>query len=201
MIHKKAKISARLKAKNNLNSSVKLRNPRDQEIGHLTNRVNRLRLNLRILRKRKKSLTRLPGNTMTRECMTSMPIGGLLAIMSPPFMTVLMITTDMDTEVANTVDAMHTDVMHMDVMYMDVIRMDMVDTDVVLTDTVATVANSTVMKRRVTDIGAQWSTKLHLSTTPLSDPNRFITKSTNSTLCLCQLMSETLRSNMRPLKL
>ncbi len=196
MIHKKAKISVRLKAKNNLSSSVQLRNPRDQEIGHQTNRVSRLRLNLRILRKRKKSLMRLPGNTMTKECMTSMPIGGLLVTMSLPYMTVLMITTDMDTEVANTVDAMHTDVMHMDVM-----RMDMVDTDVVPTDTVATEANSTVMKRRVTDTGAQWSTKLHLSTTPLSDPNRFITQSTNNTLYLCQLMSETLRSNMRPLKL
>ena len=69
------------------------------------------------------------------------------------------------------------------------------DTEVANTDT-----DTSVVKSKVMDTGAKWSTKLHLSTTHSSDPNRFITKSTNSTLCQCQLMSETLRSSMRPLK-
>lgn len=97
MTHRKAKISARLKAKNNLNSSDPVRNPkdsvplkkaRDRVISQQTSRVNRLRLNLMILRKRKKSSMRLHGSTMTEECMMLMPTGGLLVIMSPLFTTV-----------------------------------------------------------------------------------------------------------------
>lgn len=79
----------------------------------------------------------------------------------------------MDTEVANTADMVDT-----------VVKL----TDVVHTDVMPTDTNSTVMTREVTVTGAKWSMKLHLSTTHLSDPNKFITKSTNSTLCQCQLM-------------